>query len=102
MGRDGAHDSPDVVGTGISSLELRAQLTEAARDPARDRPGREIEGLADRPVALVAGEKAVEDLAAAAGKGAQSVVHVESLVEPLERRVELLALRKLGRLLAGA
>ena len=48
----------------ISSLEFLAQLAEAARDPARDRSGGQIERFADDAVALVAREEAVEHLAA--------------------------------------
>src|SRR2546426_4770007 len=43
--------------------ERVAKLVEAAGDAARDRPGRQLERLADRAVALVAGEEAVQDLA---------------------------------------
>ena len=54
-------------GTGVflpSRLLERPEPREAAGDPARDRAGRDVERLADRAVALVAGEEAVEDLAA--------------------------------------
>src|SRR5687767_4817907 len=50
-----------------SSLECFPQLSEATRDAARNRPGRELEGLPDRLVALVAREEAVEDLLAVLG-----------------------------------
>ena len=63
---------------------------------------RELERLADRAVALVPGEEAVEDLAAVAGERPQPLVHVERLVEPLDRRVGASARRLLGRLLARA
>src|SRR4051794_5837425 len=47
-----------------SSLELRPHPRQAARDARGDRARRQGERLADRPVALVAREEAVEDLLA--------------------------------------
>src|SRR5665213_429303 len=43
------------------------QFVEAPRDPARDRASGQVERLADRAVALVLGEEAVEDVAAVVG-----------------------------------
>src|SRR5205823_3678540 len=82
--------------------ELAAELLEAAGDPARDRPGRDVERGADRPVALVAREEPVEDLAAALADPGEGVVDEERLVEPLDRLVDraLLELRAVCRLLA--
>ena len=48
------------------------KCSEAPRDPARDRARRQIERLADRAIALVPGEEAVEDLAALAREPAES------------------------------
>ena len=53
---------------GRSRFEPLPEPVEAARDPARDRAGREPELLADRPVALVAAEEAVEHLVALLGQ----------------------------------
>ena len=53
-----------VVRAGIFQLGL--QLVQAARDAARDRAGRQVEGIADRPVALVAREESIEDVAGTA------------------------------------
>src|SRR5919198_1581477 len=65
----------------LSSLEHATQPIEAARDPARDRAGRDRELLTDRPIALVAGKEAVEDLAAIGRELRQSLPHVEGLVQ---------------------
>src|SRR4051812_12770654 len=64
-----------------SSFEVVAKLAEAARDPAGDRPGGELELIADRPVALVAREEAVEHLAARLWQPRQRLLHREGLVE---------------------
>src|SRR5437763_776198 len=58
-----------------------AQLPEAPGDAARDRAGRELEGVADRAVALVAGEEAVEDLPARLRQPRDRLVHSERLVQ---------------------
>src|SRR5439155_24952338 len=50
----------------FSSLERRAELRQTAGDPARDRPRRQVERVADRLVALVSREEAIEDVAAVA------------------------------------
>src|SRR5437868_1721196 len=65
----------------FSSLEFLAQLDEAARNPAGDRAGGQFERLADRPVGLVTGKKAVEDLSAVLGEARHRVVDVERLVD---------------------
>src|SRR5205085_11254872 len=79
----------------LSSLECVLQLDEAARDPAGDRPGGELERVADRLVALVAREEAVEDLAAVPAEPAEGVADVEGLVQALELFVGLGGLRLL-------
>src|SRR5205809_1559742 len=68
----------------VSSRELLAELAEAARDAARDRPGGQVERLADRPVALVPCEEAVEDLAALRRERVERLVDRERVVEGLE------------------
>src|SRR5256885_6180193 len=88
----------------FSSLELLAQLDEAAGYSAGDRAGRQFERLADRAIGLVAGEEAVEDLPAILGQARHGVVDVERLVDPSDRLLVRIY-RKLafvGRLLAGA
>ena len=57
------------------------QLDETPGDAARDRPGGKLERLADRPVALVACEEAVEDLAAVLREPGQRVMDVEGLLQ---------------------
>src|SRR5262245_26457215 len=52
------------IGHRISSLQLLAELLQAAGDAARDRARGEVERVPDLPVALVLREEAVEDLAA--------------------------------------
>src|ERR687885_1560010 len=64
-----------------SSLEHATQPIEAARDPARDRAARDRELLADRPIALVTSEEAVEHLSAVGGELRQRLSYVESLVQ---------------------
>jgi hypothetical protein len=81
-----------------SSLHPRAQLGQAARDPARDRARRQVELLADRAVALVPGEEAVEDLPAVLGQLGQELAHHPGLLEPLDRLVRLAAVDLLHRL----
>src|SRR6266566_340947 len=69
----------------FSSLELLAQLDEAAGNAAGDRAGGQFEGLADRAVRLVPREEAVEDLLAVLGQARHRVVDVERLVDPPDR-----------------
>src|SRR5439155_8296777 len=74
---------------------------EAAGDPARNRPRRDRERLADRVVALVACEEAIENLATALGQRVQRIVHGERVIEAQERlvdprRLELVAARLLA------
>src|SRR5438128_8846747 len=57
------------------------QLAEAARDPARNRPRGQVERFADRAVALVVGEEAIEDLAAVVGHRRHRLVNRKGLVE---------------------
>ena len=64
-----------------SSLERVAQPAEAAGDPARDRPLRQVELRRDRPVALVASEEAVEHLLAVLGQLGERLADGERLVE---------------------
>src|SRR5919109_663286 len=65
----------------LSSLEHATQPIEAARDPARDRAAGDREFLADRRIALVTSEEAVEHLSAVGGELRQRLPHVESLVQ---------------------
>src|SRR5438552_12925640 len=86
----------------ISSLEFLSQLDEAARDSACDRARRQLERLADRPVALVPSEETVEDLAAASGQAGHCLVDVERLVDARDCVLVgiLRGLVPVGRLLA--
>src|SRR5919198_1093909 len=68
-----------------SSLEQLAKASQAPGDAAGDRPRREIEGLADGLVALVAREEAVKDLAAVLRRGGERLVDRQRLVEQGER-----------------
>src|SRR6185503_6794282 len=87
----------------FSSLELSPEFPQAARDPARDRPGRNVEGLADHPVALVAAEEPVQDLGAVLRKVLQRLVDHQRLVDALELVAGSLDLEDLlDRRLAGA
>jgi hypothetical protein len=61
-----------------------AQLRQAARDPAGDRAGGDVEGGTDRVVALVPAEEAVEKLAAGIPDGVESRPHGHRLVEVAE------------------
>src|SRR5204862_5501869 len=69
----------------VSSLQLVAKLDQTAGNATRDRARREFELLADRPVRLVAGEEAVENLAAVVGQPTHRLVHVERLIDPRDR-----------------
>src|SRR5436305_781579 len=69
---------------GGSSLEFYAQLSEAARDAACDRSLRDVERSADRRVALVAREEAVEDLRAVLRKVGERGADGQSLLEAVE------------------
>src|SRR5581483_7911187 len=71
----------------VSPIETLTQLAEAARDPAGDRAGRDPERLADRPVALVPAEEAVEHLPALRRERGKRLAHLECLVEHLDRLV---------------
>src|SRR5262249_53554860 len=62
-------------------FHCRPQLFQTPRDAAGDRPGRQLQRLADRAVALVAGEEAVEDLLAAFRQRRHRLPHRERLVE---------------------
>src|SRR6266850_1728709 len=102
--RSYVHLPTRLCGDRFSSLELLTQLDEAPGNAARDRAGGQFERLAARPIGLVAGEEAVEDLPAVLGQTRHRVVDVERLVDPSER-VLVRIYRKLafvGRLLAGA
>src|SRR5207245_10292874 len=85
----------------VSSLELPPHLDEAARDAARDRAGRQVENLADRPVALVAGEEAVEEIRARIAEGRQRLPDVQREIE-LREGLGCAELDVLRRLDAGA
>src|SRR5260221_7975352 len=65
------------------------QLVETARDSARDRARGELERFADRAVALVLREEAVEDLAAVVRHRGHGVVDCHRLVELRQRLVEV-------------
>src|SRR5215510_2367331 len=69
----------------FSSLERVSKLDQTAGDPARDRSGGQLERFSDRAIGLVAGEEAVEDLAAVLGQCRHRVVDVERLVDPRQR-----------------
>src|SRR6476469_9454503 len=73
------------------------QFLEAARDSARNRARGQVERLADRAVALVVGEEAVEDLATVVGHRRHRLVNRERLVELRERLVEVAGLHVLRR-----
>src|SRR5262249_47290872 len=88
---------------GFSSFVGVAELDEAARDPARDRAGRQLERIADRAVALVACEEAVEDLPAVLGQLPHRLVDRERLVERADALlVGEAVLERFGRALARA
>src|SRR5262245_66065298 len=69
----------------FSSLERVSKLDQTAGDPARDRSGGQLERFSDRAIGLVAGEEAVEDLAAVLGQCRHRVLDVERLVDPRQR-----------------
>src|SRR5207249_4519861 len=69
---------------------------------ACDRAGREVKRLADRAIALVAREEAVEDLPAVLRERRQRLVDRERLVERVQRLIQRPFLDRLGRLLAPA
>src|SRR5437867_4915559 len=71
----------------VSSLQLLPQLPQTARNPAGDRAGRQIERGADRPVALVLGEEAVEDLLAGFGQLGKRLPDGKGLLEVGHRAV---------------
>src|SRR4051812_16544541 len=86
----------------LPSLQNLPQLGQAARDPACDRAGRQVERLADRAVALIPAEEAVEDLATWLTHGFEALTDVHSLVEPRERLIQgALLLELLLRLLTA-
>src|SRR5439155_3370188 len=87
----------------FSSLEFCLEFPETARDPAGDRAGGQLEGLADRPVALVPAEEAVEDLTARVAHCIEPGPHGERLVEGGERFVDAarLELVEVGRRFAA-
>src|SRR4051812_19812440 len=83
-------ESPDFwTDRRVGFFQKGFQLVQTARDPARDRPRGKVERLADRAVALVASEEAVEDVAAVAGHGGHRIVDGERFVEPRERLVDV-------------
>src|SRR6185295_1383509 len=91
------------VGVRISSLEDFPQLPETAGDAAGDRPGRDVERIPDRLIALVTREEAVEDLLTMLGKVSERLVHGEGVVEAFEGVVEVARLELIVRdLLARA
>src|SRR6266516_688526 len=69
----------------VSSLQLLADLDQAAGDTARNRPRGQLERFADRAIGLVTGEEAVEDLPAVLGQARHRVVDVEGFVDPRDR-----------------
>src|SRR6188472_4016450 len=56
------------------------QFRQAAGDSARDRAGGKLECVADRPIALVPREEAVEDFLAVLGQRRERLVDVERLL----------------------
>ena len=76
---------------------MGTEADEAPGDPAGDRPRGKVECLADRLVALVAREEAVEDLPAVLGRGGESLVNCQGLVEQREGLVGIAG----GELLIG-
>src|SRR6478735_4629108 len=81
-----SHLSTRRAGLGFSSLLGLAgvddvpEAREAAGNPARDRAGRELELRADRAVALVAAEEAIEDLVALTPGPVECGMHRQRLV----------------------
>ena len=73
---------------GARIFQRRPQLAETARDPACDRPGRDVELLGDLPVALVAGEEPVEDLAAVGRERREPVANRQGAVELRDQLVD--------------
>src|SRR5436190_11933707 len=65
----------------VSSLELSTQLDEAARDAAGDRAGRQLEPVADRPVALVTAEEPVKEVRARFAQAVERPAHRDRKVE---------------------
>src|SRR6266403_5134749 len=88
----------------FSSLELLAQLDEAAGNAAGDRAGGQFEGFADCPIRLVAREEAVENLPAVVRQTGHRVVDVEGVVDPADRVLVRIyrEIAFVGRLLARA
>ena len=83
------HHSHDGRERPTPSIEFGTNFLETARDPAGDRPGRDVEHLADRAVALVAAEEAVEDLAARVADLVERGAHRHRVVELAEHVVDL-------------
>src|ERR1700745_1200377 len=78
------------------------QLFEATRDPTGDCACRQAQFLTDRAVGLVAGEEAVEAVAAGLGEEAESELDVERALDLSQAvRSGVLHLRH-GRLAGGA
>src|SRR4029077_15988994 len=71
-----------------SCLEALPEPAEAARDSARDRSRRDTELLADRPVALVTAEEAVEHLLALLRQLLERLADREGVVELLDGSVD--------------
>ena len=94
--------TPDPSGALVSSLELRSQSSEAARDSARDRAGRDLELVRDRLVALVAGEEAVEDVLAGVREPRERLAHGECLLDLLRSALSSARRPLLGRRLAAS
>src|ERR671918_1300782 len=91
------------VGGEFSSFEEFAQAGQAAGDAAGDRPRRDPECRTDGVVALVAGEEAVEDLAAVLREAGHRLVDGEGLVQRLHGLVGAAGHRlRVDDLLAGA
>src|SRR5438552_5460903 len=64
-----------------SSLELLPELGQTAGKPARDRPGRQFELLADRLVALITTEEAVEQIGTGIAELVQGLADGHRVVE---------------------
>src|SRR5579859_7828801 len=79
--------------------ELGAQLCQAAADPARDRPHRELQRGSDLLIALAAREEAVEDLLTVLGQRLHCGRDAHGQFDLLELAVRL-ALDQLERITA--
>src|SRR5207244_2006951 len=95
-------ESPDFrTDESLEIFHRALQFVETARDAARDRACGQVELLADRAVALVAGEEPVEHVAARLADLLERLPDRERLVERLEHLVDAVRLELLDRRLTG-